>query len=107
MLRVVKLWLDMGVDGFRADAVPYLFERDGTNCENLPETHSYLKRLRRFIERNYPGKILLCEANQWPEDVRPYFGEGDEFQMGFNFPVMPRIFMALRKEDNIAAGMDP
>ena len=99
MLRVVQHWLDLGVDGFRADAVPYLFERDGTNCENLPETHSYLKRLRRFIDRNYPGKILLCEANQWPEDVRPYFGEGDEFQMGFNFPVMPRIFMALRKED--------
>jgi maltose alpha-D-glucosyltransferase/alpha-amylase len=99
MLNVVKFWADLGVDGFRADAVPYLFERDGTNCENLPETHAYLKRLRRFMDENYPGKILLCEANQWPEDVRPYFGDGDEFHMGFHFPVMPRIYMALRKED--------
>jgi maltose alpha-D-glucosyltransferase/alpha-amylase len=99
MLNVVKFWLDLGVDGFRADAVPYLFERDGTNCENLPETHDFLKRLRQFIDENHPGKILLCEANQWPEDVRPYFGNGDEFQMGFHFPVMPRIYMALRKED--------
>jgi maltose alpha-D-glucosyltransferase/alpha-amylase len=99
MLRVAKYWLDLGVDGFRADAVPYLFEREGTSCENLPETHDYLKRLRQFIDQNYPGKILLCEANQWPEDVRPYFGDGDEFHMGFHFPVMPRIFMALRKED--------
>ena len=99
MLNVVKFWADLGVDGFRADAVPYLFERDGTNCENLPETHAYLKRLRRFMDENYPGKILLCEANQWPEDVRPYFGDGDEFHMGFHFPVMPRIYMALRQED--------
>jgi maltose alpha-D-glucosyltransferase/alpha-amylase len=99
MLNVVKFWADLGVDGFRADAVPYLFERDGTNCENLPETHAYLKRLRKFMDENYPGKILLCEANQWPEDVRPYFGDGDEFHMGFHFPVMPRIYMALRKED--------
>lgn len=99
MLNVVKFWLDLGVDGFRADAVPYLFERDGTNCENLPETHVFLRRLRRFIDENHPGKVLLCEANQWPEDVRPYFGDGDEFQMGFHFPVMPRIYMALRKED--------
>jgi len=101
MLDVVKFWLDLGVDGFRADAVPYLFERDGTNCENLPETHVYLKRLRRYVHENYPGRILLCEANQWPEDVRPYFGEGDEFHMGFHFPVMPRIYMALRKEDKL------
>ena len=99
MLNVVKFWLDLGVDGFRADAVPYLFEREGTNCENLPETHDFLKRLRRFMDENYPGRILLCEANQWPEDVRPYFGDGDEFHIGFHFPLMPRIFMALRKAD--------
>ena len=99
MLNAVKFWLDMGVDGFRADAVPYLFERDGTNCENLPETHAFLKRLRRFMDENYPGRILLCEANQWPEDVRPYFGDNDEFHMGFHFPLMPRIYMALRKAD--------
>jgi maltose alpha-D-glucosyltransferase/alpha-amylase len=99
MLNVVKFWLDMGVDGFRADAVPYLFEREGTNCENLPETHAYLKRLRSFVDENYPGRILLCEANQWPEDVRQYFGDGDQFHMGFHFPLMPRLFMALRQED--------
>jgi maltose alpha-D-glucosyltransferase/alpha-amylase len=97
MFRVMKFWLDLGVDGFRADAVPYLFEREGTNCENLPETHAYLKRIRRFLDENYPGRILLCEANQWPEDVRPYFGDSDEFHMGFHFPVMPRIFMALAR----------
>lgn len=97
MEKVARFWLDLGVDGFRADAVPYLFEREGTNCENLPETHEYLKRLRRFLDENYPDKILLCEANQWPEDVRPYFGEGDEFHMGFHFPVMPRIYMALHQ----------
>jgi maltose alpha-D-glucosyltransferase/alpha-amylase len=79
--------------------VPYLYEREETNCENLPETHAYLKRLRQFVDQNYPGRILLCEANQWPEDVRPYFGEGDEFQMGFHFPLMPRVFMALRQEN--------
>lgn len=99
MLRIMDFWLDLGVDGFRADAVPYLFEREGTNCENLPETHEYLKRLRRFIDERHPGHILLCEANQWPEDVRAYFGDGDEFHMGFNFPIMPRIFMSLRKAD--------
>ena len=99
MLKVMRYWLDMGVDGFRADAVPYLIERDGTNCENLPETHQYLKELRRGLEENHPGKILLCEANQWPEDVRPYFGDGDEFHMGFHFPVMPRIYMAIKKGD--------
>jgi maltose alpha-D-glucosyltransferase/alpha-amylase len=97
MLKVMKFWMDMGIDGFRADAVPYLFEREGTNCENLPETHAYLKELRRFMDEHYPGKILLCEANQWPEDVRPYFGEGDEFHMGFNFPIMPRIFKSLKE----------
>jgi maltose alpha-D-glucosyltransferase/alpha-amylase len=97
MLQVARFWLDLGIDGFRADAVPYLFEREGTNCENLPETHTYLKRLRAFIDDNYPGRILLCEANQWPHDVRQYFGDGDEFHMGFHFPIMPRIFMALKK----------
>ena len=97
MFRVASFWLDLGIDGFRADAVPYLFEREGTNCENLPETHAYLKKLRAFVDQNYPGRILLCEANQWPEDVRPYFGDGDEFHMGFHFPIMPRIFMALKK----------
>ena len=97
MLKIASFWLDMGVDGFRADAVPYLFEREGTNCENLPETHVYLKTLRAFMDKNYPDRILLCEANQWPEDVRPYFGEGDEFHMGFHFPIMPRIYMALKK----------
>ena len=97
MLSVARFWLDLGMDGFRVDAVPYLFEREGTICENLPETHAYVKRLRSFIDEQYPGRILLCEANQWPEDVRPYFGEGDEFHMAFHFPLMPRIFMALRR----------
>ena len=97
MLNIARFWLDLGIDGFRADAVPYLFEREGTNCENLPETHAYLKKLRAFLDKNYPERILLCEANQWPEDVRPYFGDGDEFHMGFHFPIMPRIFMALKK----------
>ena len=104
MFNVMRFWLDLGVDGFRADAVPYLFEREGTNCENLPETHAFLKRLRTFMDNNYPGRILLCEANQWPEDVRHYFGEGDEFHMGFHFPVMPRIYMALRKADRTPIG---
>ena len=97
MLKIAGFWLDLGVDGFRADAVPYLFEREGTTCENLPETHAYLKRLRAFMDKNYPGRILLCEANQWPEDVSPYFGDGDEFHMGFHFPIMPRIYMAIKK----------
>lgn len=102
MKKAAKFWLEMGIDGFRADAVPYLFEREGTSNENLPETHQYLKELRAFIDDNYPGRILLCEANMWPEDVRPYFGEPSEpgeaeFHMGFHFPIMPRIFMALKK----------
>ena len=96
MLNVMKFWMDQGIDGFRADAVPYLFEREGTNCENLPETHAYLKELRHYLDEHYPGCVLLCEANQWPEDVRPYFGDGDEFHMGFQFPAMPRIFKSIR-----------
>jgi maltose alpha-D-glucosyltransferase/alpha-amylase len=99
MLRVLSFWLDKGLDGFRCDAVPYLFEREGTNCENLPETHEYCKAVRKFIDENYKDKVLLAEANQWPADLRPYFGDGDEFQMCFNFPLMPRLFMALRRAD--------
>jgi maltose alpha-D-glucosyltransferase / alpha-amylase len=99
IFKIMRHWLEMGVDGFRADAIPYLFEREGTNGENLPETHAYLKEVRREIDRQFPGRILLAEANQWPADVRPYFGDGDEFHMAFNFPVMPRIYMALRRED--------
>lgn len=107
MIEILKYWMDMGIDGFRADAVPYLFEREGTNCENLPETHQYLKRVRRVLDQEYPGAILLGEANQWPWDLRPYFGgnptnpavPGDEFHMAFHFPVMPRIFKALKLGD--------
>jgi maltose alpha-D-glucosyltransferase/alpha-amylase len=99
MIRVMRFWLDMGLDGFRCDAVPYLIEREGTNNENLPETHAYLKEIRKYIDDHYPGKVLLAEANQWPEDLLPYFGDGDEFHMAFNFPLMPRLFMALRLED--------
>ena len=102
MKNVMKFWIDMGIDGFRADAVRYLYEREGTNCENLPETHAYLKEIRRFMDQNYPNRLLLCEANQWPEDLRPYFGDGDEFHMGFHFPIMPRIFMSLRREDPLS-----
>jgi maltose alpha-D-glucosyltransferase/alpha-amylase len=101
MLRVIRFWLDMGVDGFRMDAVPYLYEREGTNCENLPETHAYLREVRKAVDRSHPGRVLLCEANQWPQDVRAYFGDGDECHMAFNFPVMPRIFMGLRREDRL------
>ena len=97
--KVMKFWLDLGVDGFRVDAVPYLVEREGTSCENLPETHAVLKELRARLDANFTGKVLLAEANMWPEDVRPYFGEGDEFHMSFHFPIMPRMFMALRLED--------
>lgn len=99
MFAVVSYWLDLGVDGFRVDAVPYLFEREETNCENLPETHQFLKQLRSFVDERYPDVLLLAEANQWPEDVVQYFGDGDEFHMGYNFPIMPRLFMALRQED--------
>jgi maltose alpha-D-glucosyltransferase/alpha-amylase len=96
---VMKFWLDMGVDGFRVDAVPYLIEREGTSCENLPETHEVLRFLRRRLDEHFTGRMLLAEANQWPEDVRHYFGNGDEFHMAFHFPLMPRMFMALRLED--------
>ncbi len=99
MLDVMRWWLDRGLDGFRVDAVPYLFEREGTNCENLPETHAYLRELRGEIDARYRGRILFAEANQWPSDVRHYFGDGDECHMAFNFPLMPRIFMALRREE--------
>jgi maltose alpha-D-glucosyltransferase/alpha-amylase len=99
MWQVMKFWLDMGVDGFRLDAVPYLVEREGTNCENLPETHAVLKELRRQLDDHSPGRMLLAEANQWPADLRPYFGDGDEFHMAFHFPLMPRMFMGLKLED--------
>jgi maltose alpha-D-glucosyltransferase / alpha-amylase len=99
MLDVLRFWLDLGLDGFRLDAVPYLYEREGTNGENLPETHAYLKRVRAEIEANYPDRVLLAEANQWPEDVVHYFGDGDQCHMAFHFPVMPRMFMSLRREE--------
>ena len=89
----------MGVDGLRIDAIPYLVERDGTNCENLPETHTVIKNIRAAIDKDYRDRVILAEANQWPADVRPYFGDGDECHMAFHFPLMPRIYMALRQED--------
>jgi maltose alpha-D-glucosyltransferase / alpha-amylase len=99
MLNVLRFWLDLGLDGFRLDAVPYLYERDGTNGENLPETHEFLKRIRQEVDARYADRVLLAEANQWPDDVVAYFGDGDECQMAFHFPVMPRMFMAVRRED--------
>ena len=99
MLNAVDFWLDMGVDGLRLDAVPYLYERDGTNCENLPETHEFLRDLRAHIDARHHGRMLLAEANQWPEDAIAYFGAGDECHMAFHFPLMPRLFMATRMED--------
>ncbi len=100
LFRVIDYWLKMGVDGMRLDAVPYLFEREGTNCENLPETHQYLKDLRAHIDVKYPNRMLLAEANQWPEDACAYFGDGDSCQMAFHFPLMPRLFMALHMEES-------
>ena len=101
LLTVVKFWFSLGVDGLRCDAVPYLFEREGTNCENLPETHTFIKRLRAEIDREFPDRMLLAEANQWPQDVLPYFGEGDgdEFHMAYHFPLMPRLFIAIAQGD--------
>ncbi|TMB99468.1 MAG: maltose alpha-D-glucosyltransferase, partial [Chloroflexi bacterium] len=99
MLKALDFWLDAGVDGVRLDAIPYLFEREGTNCENLPETHQFLKEMRRHVDANYPNRMLLAEANQWPEDAVAYFGEGDETHMSFHFPLMPRLFMSIRMED--------
>jgi maltose alpha-D-glucosyltransferase / alpha-amylase len=99
MLDVLRFWLDLGIDGFRMDAIPYLYERDGTNGENLAETHEFLRRVRAEIDAAYPDRVLLAEANQWPEDVVEYFGEGDECHMCFHFPVMPRMFMSLRREE--------
>jgi maltose alpha-D-glucosyltransferase/alpha-amylase len=102
MIEVLRFWLDLGIDGFRLDAVPYLYEREGTNCENLKETHEYLKRIRSEIDKLYPDRVLLAEANQWPADVVEYFGDeetgGNECHMAFHFPLMPRIFMAVRRE---------
>jgi maltose alpha-D-glucosyltransferase/alpha-amylase len=97
--KTLEFWLDLGVDGLRLDAVPYLYERDGTNCENLPETHAFLRELRAHIDANYSDRMLLAEANQWPEDAVAYFGNGDECHMCFHFPVMPRMFMSVRMED--------
>ena len=97
--KIMKFWRDLGVDGFRVDAVPYLIEREGSSCENLPETHDVVRFLRRRLEENYPSNFLLAEANQWPSDVCKYFGSGDEFHMAFHFPLMPRMFMALKLED--------
>lgn len=101
LLSAGRFWLDMGLDGFRVDAVPYLIEREGTNCENLSETHDILKKMRQMVDAEYPGRLLLAEANQWPEEVVEYFGtdEDPEFHMCFNFPVMPRLYMSLKKED--------
>jgi maltose alpha-D-glucosyltransferase/alpha-amylase len=100
MLDILRFWLNLGLDGFRCDAVPYLYEREGTNCENLPETHEFLRKLRRVVDDEFPGTVLLAEANQWPSDVVQYFGPDDapEFHMAFHFPLMPRIFMAMRRE---------
>ena len=99
--KAMRYWLDMGVDGLRLDAIPYLVERDHTNCENLPETHAVVKQIRREMDERYLNRMILAEANQWPTDVRAYFGDGDECHMAFHFPLMPRIFMALRLEDRL------
>ncbi|MEO6054031.1 MAG: maltose alpha-D-glucosyltransferase, partial [Chthoniobacterales bacterium] len=99
IFEVIDFWLELGVDGMRLDAVPYLYEREGTTCENLPETHAFLRELRRHVDEKFSGRMLLAEANQWPEDAASYFGKGDECQMAFHFPLMPRLFMAVQMED--------
>ena len=99
VLKMLDFWCKMGVDGFRLDAVPYLFERENTNCENLPETHKFLKKLRAHVDKNFENKLLLAEANMWPEDSAAYFGDGDECHMNYHFPIMPRMFMAIKMED--------
>ena len=101
LLDVVRFWLDLGVDGFRLDAVPYLFQREGTTGENLPETHEFLRQIRALIDAAYPNRVLIAEVNGWPHDVADYFGDGDECQMCFHFPLMPRMFMAIRREHRI------
>ncbi|MBC7105534.1 MAG: maltose alpha-D-glucosyltransferase, partial [Firmicutes bacterium] len=101
IFRVVDFWLELGVDGLRLDAVPYLYEREGTNCENLPETHAFLKELRRHVDERFENRMLLAEANQWPEHAAAYFGDGDECHMAFHFPLMPRLFLAIRSEDRL------
>ncbi|MGH9736107.1 MAG: maltose alpha-D-glucosyltransferase, partial [Candidatus Acidiferrales bacterium] len=101
IVKIMRYWLDMGVDALRLDAIPYLVERNGTSCENLPETHKVIKAIRGEMDAGYSGRMILAEANQWPSDVRPYFGDGDECHMAFHFPLMPRIFMALRQEDRL------
>ena len=99
VIKIMRFWLDMGVDGFRLDAIPYLIEREGTNSENLPETHAVIKEIRRQLDQTYGNRMLLAEANQWPEDVRDYFGDGDECHMAYHFPLMPRIYMSIALED--------
>lgn len=101
MFDIIRYWLNFGLDGFRVDAIPYLYEREGTNCENLPETHLFLQKMRAMVDREFPGTLLIAEANQWPEDLLPYFGtvENPEFQICFHFPIMPRLYMALKRED--------
>ncbi len=101
VLKAMRFWLDMGVDALRLDAIPYLVERDGTNCENVPETHVKIKEIRAALDAEYTGRVILAEANMWPADVRPYFGDGDECHMAFHFPLMPRIYMAIRQEDRL------
>lgn len=99
IFNILNFWMNMGVDGMRLDAIPYLYKKEGTDCENLPETHQFLKKLRRFVDQNYPDRMLIAEANQWPEQSAAYFGNDDECHMAFNFPVMPRLYMALQMED--------
>jgi maltose alpha-D-glucosyltransferase/alpha-amylase len=99
LLGVLDFWLGMGVDGLRLDAVPYLYEEEGSNCENLPRTYEYLRALRSYVDEHYPNRMLLAEANQWPEDSAAYFGTGDLCHMNFHFPLMPRMYMALATED--------